>query len=119
MQTQWILQTAKVLASCLLAILLAGPGSRSVATLKAASRSPLPDKFSNDFLHAELVKGSNLYSAGLYADAVKQFDWASDLAAQGHNPRMSARARGDAGAVQLAMRQYGAALKSFSTARRQ
>jgi CHAT domain-containing protein len=119
MQTQWILQTAKVWAFCLLAILFAGPGSRSVATLKAASRPPLPDKSSNDFLHAELVKGSNLYSAGLYSDAVKQFDRASNLAAQAHNPRMSARARGDVGAVQLAMHQYGVASRSFSTARRQ
>jgi CHAT domain-containing protein len=69
-------------------------------------------------LRAELLKGANLYGAGRYDDAAKQFDRVSTLAAQAHNPAMSARARGNVGAVQLAMHQYRAALSSLLTARR-
>jgi CHAT domain-containing protein/tetratricopeptide (TPR) repeat protein len=69
-------------------------------------------------LKAELVKGANLYGAGRYDDAARQFEQVSNRAAQAHNPKMSARARGNVGAVQLAMHQYRAALASFLTARR-
>lgn len=113
------MQTAKVLVFCLLAIPFAGPGSRAVSTLRAASLTRLTDESSNGFWHAGLVQGSNLYSAGRYAEAVSQFDRISNLAAQAHNPGMSARGRGNVGAVQLAMHQYRAALTSFLTARRQ
>ena len=73
----------------------------------------LPDKSSASLLRAELLKGANLYGSGRYDDAAKQFDLVSNLAAQAHNPSMSARARGNVGAVQLAMHQYRAALNSL------
>jgi tetratricopeptide (TPR) repeat protein len=114
-----ILQTAKVLVFSLLAIAFAGPGSRSASTLRATSLTHLPAESSNSFWHAALVEGSNLYNAGRFDDAVRQFDQVSNLAAQAHNPRISARARGDVGAVQLAMHRYGVASSSFLTARRQ
>jgi CHAT domain-containing protein/tetratricopeptide (TPR) repeat protein len=112
------LLAAKSLAFCLLAIPFAGPGSRSVSSFGAMSPTRLPDVSSDSFLRAELLKGANFYSAGRYDDAAKQFDRVSSLAAQAHNPSMSARARGNVGAVQLAMHQYRAALSSLLTARR-
>jgi len=113
------LQTTKVLVFCLLAIPLAGPGSRSASTLRAAPLTRFQNEPNDGFWHAALVEGSNLYSAGRYDDAVRQFDHVSQLAAQAHNPRISARGRGNVGAAQLAMHQYRAALSSFLTARRQ
>jgi CHAT domain-containing protein/tetratricopeptide (TPR) repeat protein len=117
MQLSGFLQTAKVLVFCLVAIPLAGPGSRSISILEAASLTHLPNEPTDSFWHAALVEGSNLYSAGRYDDAVRQFDHVSKLAAQAHNPRMSARGRGNVGAAQLAMHQYRAALSSFLSAR--
>jgi hypothetical protein len=79
------LQTAKVLTFCLLAIPFAGPGSRSVSTLRATSLTRSPDESSDSFLHAELFElfnGANLYGAGRYDDAARQFDHVSNLAAQ-------------------------------------
>jgi CHAT domain-containing protein/tetratricopeptide (TPR) repeat protein len=112
------LQAARFLAFCVLAIPFAGPGSRSDSNPRAMSPTRLPDESSASFLRAELLKGANLYSAGRYDDAAKQFDRVSTLAAQAHNPSMSARARGNVGAVQLAMHRYRAALSSLLTARR-
>jgi CHAT domain-containing protein len=112
------LQAAKLFAYCLLAFPFGGPGSRSVSNLKATSPARSPDEPSDRSLHAALVEGSNLYSAGRYEDAARQFDHVSNLADHAHNPRISARARGNVGAVQLAMHRYGLASSSFLTARR-
>lgn len=69
------LQVAKVLALSLLAILFAGPGSRSVSTLRATSPTRLPGESSDGFLHAEFVVGANLDGAG--HDASRQIETSS------------------------------------------
>jgi CHAT domain-containing protein len=112
------LLAAKLLAFCLLAIPFLSPESRSVSSFGATSPTRLPGEYSDSFLRAELLKGANLYGTGRYDDAAKQFDRVASLAAQAHNPTMAARARGNVGAVQLAMHQYRAALSSLLTARR-
>jgi CHAT domain len=111
------LQIATVFAFCSSAIRFAGPGRRSVSTLGATSPTCLPNESSDSFLHNEIFQGANL-CAGRYDEAARQADCVSNLLAQAHNPRMSARTRGNGGAVQLATRQYRAAPCSFFILRR-
>jgi tetratricopeptide (TPR) repeat protein len=112
---------AKLVAFCLLTVVLAGPGNRSVSKLRAQSlagntgnSSESPDSL----WHAALVADSALYVAGKYADAAQQFDELSNRAALAHNFKISASARADVGAVQFTTHQYRAALSSFLNARR-
>jgi tetratricopeptide (TPR) repeat protein len=105
----------KLAALCLLAVFLAGAAYRSVPKLRA---QPLPDLKNDRAWRAALVEGSKLYSAGRYADAIKEFDEISRRAALAHNLNISASARADVGAVQFATNRYRAALGSFLNARR-
>jgi hypothetical protein len=53
-----------------------------------------------------------------YDEVAKQFDLVSGRAAQAHDSKIAARARGNVGAAQFAMHQYRATLGSFLNARR-
>jgi CHAT domain-containing protein/tetratricopeptide (TPR) repeat protein len=108
---------AKLVAFCLLAIALTGPGFRSVSKLRAQPRADLKKESSDRLWRVALLDGNNLYAAGRYADAAKTFDEISGRAALSHNLRISASARADVGAVQFTTYQYRAALASFLSAR--
>jgi len=109
------LRAAEFVAFCLLAMPLAGPGSRSVSKLGGKSLSRLPEE-SDGIWQAQRARGLTLYQSGQYAEAASVFDGLA-AAARERSPKISARARSAEGAMQFAMHQYGAALQSFLSAR--
>jgi CHAT domain-containing protein len=113
------LKTAKVAACCLLVLSLVGtarkpvPGRRAnrplVAENGSAYRAPLL---------AQLRRGADIYGHGQYGDAANRFESLRRAALAVEDDYVGARATGNLGGCQFALRQYQPALRSFLEAHR-
>src|SRR5437879_3497130 len=81
-----------------------------LAKENAARRTPL---------EARLREGRELFRAGRYSDAIQHFQTLEIAALAVGQPDLAARAAGNIGGCQFALRQYQPALHSFLEARRQ
>ena len=112
------MKTAKVLACCLLTLLLVGAESRSVPASRARPLAAEEQSTRRKPLLARLDGARSVMAAGRYSDAAKQFSSLIPDCQGAGQLDLAARAAGNVGGCQFALHQYQAALRSFLDARR-
>ena len=113
------MKTLKVAACCVLVFSFVGTGRRPVAKLGAKAVSLTEQRTARRApLLARLRQGAEVAGSGQYGDAAKQFESLRQTALAVREDDLAARATGNLGGCQFALRQYQPALRSFLEAHR-
>jgi CHAT domain-containing protein len=112
------LRNTKALACCLLVLPLSGTARRTVWKARAWTLNAASYAERKETLEGELRKGTDLFRAARYTEAQPQFEKTYAAAISAGYIDIAAHARSNVGGCQFVLRQYQAALQSFSSARR-